>query len=275
MDNPFFYLALGILLAWAVSFLYSFQVSRRKLTLLARWLEPALPMLGNQINSSWKGNNTLTITVGRGKGIVREAAFVLGVQSKVLFSMLVSLVRGGKDSLTILVSINPPTRAGAEFEIFEANAPVPRTLLKLPPDWRIEDHGRGAPYKIAFRESTARDSAYRLIALLQDDHYFIRRISIRSSTPHLMLVFNVPRYPTGRAEDFIQLLRNLAEEVSQPSIRDRDKDKSGSNKPDKPSRPPLRKEPAKSNEPRKIIQGRFPNGHRSLNGHNGHKPPEE
>jgi hypothetical protein len=258
MDNPLFYLVLGILLAWAISFLYSFQVSRKKITWLARWLEPALPLLGSQIKSNWKGNNTLTITIERGKGIIRESAFVLGVQSKVLFSMLVSLVRGGKDSITILVSINPPTRAGAEFEIFEANAPVPRSLLHLSQtDWRIEDYPRGAPFKIAFKETAARESAFRLIALLKDDGFFIRRISVRLTTPHILIVLNVPHLPAARAEDLLQLIRNLAEEVAQPDVTP---------KPENPSRPALRKKP-KPSQSKPIIQGRLPNGHRSLNGH--------
>jgi len=217
MENPLFFLVLGTLVAWVGSYFYSVQYNRRKLTVLGRWLEDALTLLGNKVSSRWTNQDTLSISISNGRGRIKEVLVVLAAQRRDLFSMLISLLRGGKDSMSFVLALNPPTRAGAEFEIFKKGTPVPKTvLLGLGgvKDWQIEDNPRGAPYQVAARTEAARDMANRLIALLLDDGYDIRRVSIRPTTPHMLLVFDVPMLPRSDAHDLVQLIRNLAEEVS-------------------------------------------------------------
>jgi hypothetical protein len=217
MENPLFFLVLGLMVAWVGSYFYSMQYNRRKLTILGRWLQEALTQLGGRVSSRWTNQDTLSISINDGRGRIKEVLVVLAAQRRDLYSMLISLVRGGKDSMSFVLALNPPTRAGAEFEIFKKGTPVPKAvLLGLGgvKDWAIEDYSRNALYQIAARTEATREMASRLITLLLDDGYDIRRVSIRPTTPHMMLVFDIPGLPQADAHDLVQLIRNLADEVS-------------------------------------------------------------
>ncbi len=99
-QNPLAYFIFGLLFAWVGSYFYSAWHNRRRLTWLARWIEPALPILGTGLNSRWQGTDRLTILIDKGRGQIREAAVVIGMQSRRLFNALISLIRGGRDSMT-------------------------------------------------------------------------------------------------------------------------------------------------------------------------------
>jgi hypothetical protein len=226
MESPLLILVTVLLMAWVGSYFYSYQYSRRKLTFLARWLEDALPLLGSNISSRWLNQNTLSIEVKTGKDKIREAMVVLGTVRREIFAWLLSTLRGGKDSMTLLVALNTSIRSGTEFEIFRKNDPVPKTvLLGLGGlnDWEIQDYPREAPYRIASRLDESNELATRLITLLLDEGYDIRRISVRTTTPHLMVVLNITHQPRGSAHDLLQLIRNLAEDVVGQSVITRDK----------------------------------------------------
>ena len=219
MDNPLFFLLLGLLVAWVGSYFYSFQHNRRKLRYLALWLQEALVLLGSGYTSRWQGSDRLDIILPEGRGNIREAAIVLGMQSRQLFKALLSLVRAGRDSLTLLVSLRTGTVAGREFEIFEAKGPIPRSITLAADSvqpWKIEDYPRAPLYRVAFRTPAARESAYAVLALLLDDGFNLRRLSARSSAPHLMLVLNLGVVPKVEAASLLRLMKNLSDEVSQP-----------------------------------------------------------
>ncbi|MEI7554700.1 hypothetical protein [Candidatus Chlorohelix sp.] len=219
MENPLLLLLPIILALWVGSFFYNLQYSRRKLTWLARWLEDSLAMLGSDIGSRWLNQNTLSIEVKQGKGRIREVVIVLGSVRREIFARLLTLVRGGKDSMTIMISINPPPRPGTEIEIFKKSDPVPRPVmlgLGGMKDWEVQDYSHGAPYRIASRLDQINGLAERVITLLNDDGYDIRRISVRPTSPHLLFVFNMVKLPKTDAHDLIQLIRNLIEEVADP-----------------------------------------------------------
>lgn len=219
MDNPLFFLLLGLLVAWVGSYFYSFQHNRRQLRYLAGWLKEALSLLGSGYTSRWQGSDRLDIILAQGRGNIREAAIVLGMQSRQLFKALLSLVRAGRDSLTLLVSLKTPTVAGREFEIFEAKGPMPRNVsleVESAQPWKIEDYPRAPLYRIAFRTSAARESAFGVLTLLLDDGFNLRRLSVRPSAPHLLLVLNLGVMPKTEATALLRLMKNLSEEVSQP-----------------------------------------------------------
>lgn len=218
-DNPLLYLLLGLLFAWVASYLYSIQHNRRRLRQLAMWLKDALPLLGGRASSTWHGADRLTVSIPDGRGNIREAAIVLGMQSRQLFRALVSLLRGGRDSLTMLVSLHKGPVNGNEFEIFEAAAPLPKVVVaaaQTAQPWEVEEYARNKAYRLAFRTSTGRETAQRVLTLLLDDGFNLRRFSVRSSVPHLMLVLNVGVLPRTEAAALLRLIRNLSEEVTRP-----------------------------------------------------------
>ena len=163
MNNPFFYLLLGLAVVWIGSYFYSLQHNRRKLRWLAQWLREALPILGSGTTSRWQGADRLDVLLSQGRGPIRESAIVLGMQSRQFFRLLLSLVRGGRDSLSVLVSLTNPPQAGNEFEIFEAAGPLPQTLVAAPQTWQTEDFR--ASHKIAFRTEAAHQSARQVLTL--------------------------------------------------------------------------------------------------------------
>jgi hypothetical protein len=219
MDNPLFFLLLGLLVAWVGSYFYSFQHNRRKLRYLASWLQEALVLFGSGYTSRWQGSDRLDIIVAEGRGNIRESAIVLGMQSRQLFKALVLLVRAGRDSMTMLVSLKTGTVAGREFEIFEAKGPIPRSVTLAADSaqpWKVEDYPRTPLYRVAFRTPAARESAFAVLALLLDDGFNLRRLSVRASAPHLMLVLNLGVVPKVEAASLLRLMKNLSDEVSQP-----------------------------------------------------------
>jgi hypothetical protein len=218
LDNPLAYLIFGLLFAWVASYFYSAWHNRRKLTWVARWLEESLPILGSKISSRFHGTDRLDILINEGRGIIKEAAIVVGVQSRRLFNALISVVKGGHDSMSFMVQLNRAPNPNFYFEIYGLKEPVPQLVMLTPEAWQIEDYPR-APYHIAFKTSVARESAFRLIALLHDLNLDIRRISIRSTMPQVFLVFNLTRQPQVEAGELLRIIRSLSEEVSAPQSK--------------------------------------------------------
>lgn len=231
---------MGLLVAWVGSYFYSFQHNRGKLRRLAGWLKEALPILGSKQSSRWQGADRLDVLVNEGRGNIREAAIVLGMQSRQLFKAIISLVRHGRDSMTVLVSLTKPPAAGNEFEIFEASGLLPRTVLTAvatAQPWQIEDFPRANSYKIAFRTDNAKEMAKRLLTLLLDDRFEVRRLSVRPNAPHFLLVLNLGKMPQVEAAALLRLLRTLADEVARPG-------KTNAKGSDKSSKTSRRKAPA-------------------------------
>ncbi|HEX2911150.1 MAG TPA: hypothetical protein VH186_10110 [Chloroflexia bacterium] len=263
MDNPFFYLLLGLLVAWIGSYFYSIQRNRKRLREIAYWLQDALPLLGAKHTSQWRGADRLDIFVNEGRGNIREAALVGGMQSRQLFKAVISLIRGGRDSLTLLVSLQKPPASGNEFEIFEAKMPVPRTVVGASDSgnpWQIENYARSNFYKLAFRTPNAREMASRILTLLLDDGFVVRRLSTRPGAPHIMLVLNMSAAPKVEAAALLRLVKGLSDELprsEQPGTKDRPGSRPSKSKP--PSLPgkPLPKAKYSSN------------GFHSSNGHKG------
>ncbi len=217
LDNPLTYFVFGLLFAWVASYFYSIWHNRRKLTFVARWLEEALHILGSHTTSRWHGTDRLDILVGEGRGVIKEAAIVLGAQSRRLFSAMLSLVRGGRDSMSFLVQLSRNPQPLFHYEIFGLKEPLPQSVLLDSQAWEIEDYPRGAPYRVAFKTSEGRASAFRVIALLHDMKLDIRRVSVRPNVPQLFFVFNLPGLPQSDANELLRLIRNLVEEVVEPT----------------------------------------------------------
>lgn len=219
VDNPLVFLLLGLLILWVGSYFYSFQRNRSKLRNLASWLKDDLPILGVKPSSRWQGADRLDVFVNEGRGNIREAAIVLGMQSRQLFKMVISLVRRGRDSMTTLVSLTKAPAAGNEFEIYEAAGPIPRVVLAsadTDQKWETIDFSRNNAYKIAYRTETARETAERVLTLLLNDRFEVRRFSVRPNAPHFLLVLNLVKMPQVEAAELLRLLRNLADEVARP-----------------------------------------------------------
>lgn len=219
MDNLLFYLLLGVLVTWVGSYFYSYQYNRRKLRQLALWLKESLSLLGSGQSSRWYGTDRLDINIAEGRGNIRETALVLGVQSRQLFKAVVSLVRGGRDSMSMLVSLRTPPAQENEFEIFEGKGPLPRNVVLAAESdnpWQIVDYPREGAWRLAYRTEAAREIGLRVLTLLLDDGFDPRRISVRSTLPHLLFVLNVGSLPQTDAAPFLRLVKNLAEEISRP-----------------------------------------------------------
>ncbi|MEI6046699.1 MAG: hypothetical protein WCS37_20285 [Chloroflexota bacterium] len=216
LENPLAYFVFGLLFAWVGSYFYSAWHNRRKLTWMAHWLEEPLRILGSRITSRWNGTDQLNISIKDGNGVISEAIIVLGAQSRRIFNLIISLLRGGRDSMSFLIQIkrNPPF--SSQFEIFGIKEPPPRMIALDAQAWQVEDYPKGAPYRVAFKTKTGRESAFRLIALLHDLKLEIRRISVRSTVPQLFLVFNLNTLPQFDSAELLRIIRSLTEEVSQP-----------------------------------------------------------
>lgn len=263
LDNPLAYFVFGLLFAWVISYFYSAWHNRRKLTWLARWLEDALPLLGGKISSRFQGTERLDILVNEGRGVIKEAAIVLGVQSRRLFNLVISLIKGGRDSMSYMIHLNRAPDPNFYFEIYGLKEPVPRLILLDPATWQIEDYPR-APYRVAFKTSEAKESAFRLIALLHDLKLNIRRVSIRSTMPQIFMVFNLTHLPQVEAGELLRIIRSLVEEVTTPGR--------GSN-PTRPERPAA-KNKARGKNP--MFRPGIDHGvtHQSQRSSNGNHPKE-
>ncbi len=272
MDNPLVFLLLGLLIVWVGSYFYSFQRNRRKLRLLASWLKEALPILGAKQSSRWQGADRLDVFVNEGRGNIREAAIVLGMQSRQLFKMIISLVRRGRDSLTTLVSLTKAPVAGNEFEIYEAAGLIPRTVLaaaQTDQKWQTEDFSGNSSYKIAYRTANAKEMARRVLTLLLDDGFEVRRFSVRPGAPHFLLVLNLLKMPQVEAADLLRLLRALADEVALPP-------KNTPKPANKSFKNPKRKNPALPGVLLPADTGQGADGYLRTTNHskNGHAHPE-
>jgi hypothetical protein len=273
MENPLFFVLLVLLVAWASSYLYSFQHNRSKLRSLAGWLQDALSLLGSGYNSRWRGSDRLDVVIPTGRGNIREAAIVIGMQSRQLVKAVISLVRRGRDSLTMLISLKDAPVAGREFEIFESKGPMPRNVLLAEgslQSWEVETYPQNANYQVAFRTQAARKSAFTLLAALQDNRFDLRRLSVRASAPHLMLVLNVGAIPKSDASALLRLVKNLSQDVAQP-LKPETSAKSRSKQSSKPGRAsqtaqPLLPEDAVPPTPG-IDDGLIHNGFHTPNGH--------
>ncbi|MDB5082126.1 MAG: hypothetical protein JWP00_4050 [Chloroflexi bacterium] len=262
------------MVAWVGSYFYSFQHNRGKLRQLASWLKEALPILGSKPSSRWHGADRLDVLVNEGRGNIREAAIVLGMQSRQLIKGTISLVRHGRDSMTVLISLTRPPFDGNEFEIFEASGPIPRSVLAAvdtPQAWQTEDFPRANSHKIAFRTDNGKEIAKRTLTLLLDDNFEIRRFSVRPNAPHFMLVFNLRKVPTTEAASLLRLIRTLSDEVTRPP-------KNSARRADKPSKNSQRKAQAFV-EPEPALPGETrpgPDGYLRTTNHskNGHVSPE-
>ena len=212
MNTPIFYLLMGIVFVWVLSYFYNYQVSRNKLKRIALWLQESLSILGGNPTSRWQGFNTLHIMLNGGRGVINDGAIIIGCQSKELFAALVSLVRGGRDSLNFVFSLRPAPLPANVFEIYEANGQVPRIVaLSSPDEWQTEISSNGQ-YRIAYRTSVGRESALRVVTLMMDYGLEIRRISLRTEAPHLLLSFNLRNRINVSSHELIGTIRNLAEE---------------------------------------------------------------
>lgn len=283
MNSPLFYFFLGIVFVWVVSYFYNFQISRSKLKKVGQWLNEGLFILGGKPSSRWRGANTLQILLNGGRGAISDGAIVLGTQSKELFAALVSLTRGGRDSMNFLFTLQPVPPLTNNFEIFEANGQIPRVvILNAGGEWQTEITA-DEKYKIAYHTVSARDTAQQLLSLLRDYGMDVRRISLRNQTPHLLLSFNLRGQINVASQEFLQTIRNLAEE----SVRDgKPSEVPPSSKPrngksSKPkSRPLSPEESGGSLTPRFGPPMRYKpgttknhNGHSNGNGKNSSDPP--
>ncbi len=234
MNTPIFYFLMGIVFVWVLSYFYNYQASRGKLTRIARWLKDSLPILGGSATSRWQGSNTLHILLNDGRGVISDGAIVIGTQSKELFAAMVSVVRGGRDSLNFIFTLRPAPLAANAFEIFEAVGQLPRVVvLSNPDEWQVE-LVPSSLYRIAYRTITGRDNALRLIALLNDYGLDIRRISLRTEIPHLLLSFNLRTHINVDSHELLGTIRNLAEESvggTTPTVSSKNNGKGPNNKP--------------------------------------------
>ncbi len=279
MDNPLFYLLLGFLVAWAGSYFYSLQHNQRKLRLLALWLRDSLHILGAKPSSTRHGPDRLDIIVSDGRGNIREAAMVMGMQSRQLFRALISLVRGGRDSLSVLVSLQGTPTGGSEFEIFEASGPLPKTVIAAAGtvgEWEVETYASNPAYKIAFRTDSARDAAIRALTLLLDDRFSVRRLSLRATAPHIFLILNLVSLPQVESASLLRLVRSLADEAVGPVKPDSGK-RSRPAKSSAPSRRPIASNPSVlPGDNRPPAPGLDPGlTHNQPRSTNGHKPHDE
>ncbi len=220
INNPLFFLLLGLLVTWVGSYFYSIQFNRRRLRGLAQWLQSALPLLGIKWNSRWQGADRLDVLVSEGRDNVREAAIVMALQSRQLFKALLSTLRHGRDSLTLLASLNhAPPRSG-EYEIFEASGPLPRYVAAeangVQP-WEVLDYPRSKVYRVAARSQSGREAAFRVLTLLLDDGLEVRRISLRAGAPHIMVVVNLGKLPQIEAAAFLRVIKNMSDEAAPPT----------------------------------------------------------
>ena len=233
MNTPIFYFLMGIVFVWVLSYFYNYQASRSKLTRIARWLKDSLPILGGNATSRWQGSNTLHILLNDGRGVISDGAIVIGTQSKELFAAMVSVVRGGRDSLNFIFTLRPAPLAANAFEIFEAVGQLPRVVvLSNPDEWQVELAPDGL-HRVAYRTSTGRDNALRLITLLNDYGLDIRRISLRTEIPHLLLSFNLRTRINVNSHELLGTIRNLAEESvrgTSPTVSNKNKGKGPNNK---------------------------------------------
>ncbi len=237
MNNPLFYLLLGLLVAWVGSYFFSIQYNRRRLNLLAAWLRDSLAILGTGTSSRWHGADRLDILVDQGRSPMREVAIVIGMQSRQFFRAIISLARGGRDSLSILISLQNTIIPGREFEIFEAKGSLPRNVMSAGQGWRVEEYRTN--YKIAFRSAEAYQSAQRMLTLLLDDGFDLRRLSVRPSAPHIFMILNVGVLPRSDSAGLLRLIKNLADEVTtSPAKPGRNNSKPPTGKPT-PLRPRL------------------------------------
>jgi hypothetical protein len=217
MDNPLVYLLLGLLVAWVLSYFYSYMHNQRKLKNVAAWLQTSIHILGTKVSSRWYGTDRMDVTVAEGRGNIFEAAVVLGVQSRQLFRALLSILRGGRDSISILATLRKPTARGMEFEIYETKGPVPATVAtaeKSSQPWQIVAHPKAAAYQIAYRTPGAKEMAIRTLTLLLDDKFDLRRFSVRSSSPHIFVIVNSGMLPPSDAANLLQLVRTISDEVA-------------------------------------------------------------
>lgn len=217
MDNPLFFLLLGVAVAWVGSYFYSMLHNQRKVKVLAAWLQASIHILGTKISSRFVGTDRVDATVGEGRGNIYEAAIVIGVQSRQFFRAVLSLARGGRDSITILATLRRPTARGLEFEIFEANGPLPVTVVTAGTSsepFEISEHPNQPAYKVAYRSLGGREIALRTLTILLDDKFNVRRFSVRPTSPHFMVVLNVNALPQSDSSNLLQLVKTLSDEVA-------------------------------------------------------------
>jgi hypothetical protein len=213
MNSPILYFFMGIAFVWGLSYFYNYQISRSKLNKIARWLNEGLWVLGGKPTSRWQGSNTLRILLNGGRGVISDGAIVLGIQSKELAKALLSIMRGGRDSMNFVFTLTTPPQVANCFEIFEASGPLPRVImLNVSGEWMVEPASTGA-YRIAYLNNTGRESAIRLLTLFNDYGLDIRRISVRTEAPHLLLTFNLHGQIKVEARELLSTIRNLAEEA--------------------------------------------------------------
>jgi len=120
--------------------------------------------------------------------------------------------------MSFLISLNRTPGPTTHFEIFATKEPPPRNLAVAAENWQIESHPSHASYQVAFKNVVGRESAFRLITLLRDSQFDIRRVSVRPGLPHLFLILNLNQLPQTEAADLLRLLRNLADEVSNAPV---------------------------------------------------------
>lgn len=204
--------SLGILalLAFMLWFAIGTQRNVRRGNDILRWLQSALPHIGQRATLRWLGSSAVQLTIAKARDPLREAEVVVALEPRDLSVLWVlARARGRRDLLILRGRMVRAPRF--ELEAGDTSAWTGRDGLRRidPEAWEHADW-RAPAVQVAHSRDADPEALRVLWDRLDAASGGITRLSVRRDNPHLEVHVRPPDLATTEAAPLIEAFRDLA-----------------------------------------------------------------
>jgi hypothetical protein len=198
-----------LLVAW---YFLGMWFNRRRGIHLAHSLRDRLNALGaEELTGRWLNTSIFQFSARRATSPIGKLAAIIVLESReLLLIWLVNLLRGRRDLLVLRMDLRSTPRAGLELEAHpKQTKPEPEIRRRIAESgW---EQATAGDYMI-YHQHGAAHLKETLAPLLEEWRPYLQRLSISTSSPHLLLSFS-PALPVLEKEARFTAVQKLAEAI--------------------------------------------------------------
>lgn len=207
-------IVVAVLLAIMLSFAIGTQRNVSKGNARLRWLQPALPVLGQRTTLRWLGSSVVQLDFVEPLEPFRDVSVLVVLEPRdVPLMWLVTWARGRRDVLIFRISLRRAPRM--ELEATDAAAWIKAGDAEEAADWPAAKFPAGVVATVAPGSDAAAGAAARhaweALGLASDG---VWRMSIRRTVPHLEVHVRPPRDAGASPGRMLGAIRDLALELT-------------------------------------------------------------
>jgi hypothetical protein len=210
-------IVVAIVMGW---FAFGILFNLRRGNALLRWMQAGLPLIGERTTFRWLGSSVAELVIQKALNPIRRQEVVVVLSPRdVPWLWLIALLRGRRDTLILRAHLSSSPRP--DLELADPHSWTGRQALKEASErgWEKRDLTDGrfqgmqlmAPKgTLNLAEKTVEDLSPHLDVISGS----YSRLSLRRSTPNLVLHIPFPDHRHPDSKDFFREYQSLARQVS-------------------------------------------------------------